>query len=56
VLNGLFMRLLHGYLGWHYVLSQLLTTVVTMLWNFSMHRSWTFGAGRQRGVVLGDGS
>lgn len=41
-LNLLGMRLLHGYLGWHYVLSQVLTTVMTLLWNFTAHRQWTF--------------
>ena len=42
VLNMLGMRLLHGYLRWHYVLAQVLTTVVTLLWNFNGHRRWTF--------------
>lgn len=41
-LNVLGMRLLHGYLHWHYVLSQVLTTVVTVSWNFAGHRHWTF--------------
>jgi putative flippase GtrA len=43
-LNVLGMRLLHGYLGWHYVLSQVFTTVVTLLWNFTGHRQWTFAS------------
>jgi putative flippase GtrA len=42
-LNVLGMRLLHGYLHWHYVFAQVLTTVVTLLWNFTGHRHWTFG-------------
>jgi putative flippase GtrA len=42
VLNVLGMRLLHGYLHWHYVFAQVLTTVVTLLWNFTGHRRWTF--------------
>jgi putative flippase GtrA len=41
-LNVLGMRLLHGYLHWHYVFAQVLTTVVTLLWNFTGHRDWTF--------------
>jgi putative flippase GtrA len=41
-LNLLGMRLLHGYLHWHYVLAQVLTTVVTLLWNFIGHRRRTF--------------
>lgn len=42
--NVLGMRLLHGYLGWHYVWAQVLVTVVTLLWNFAGHRHWTFAA------------
>lgn len=43
-LNALFMQWLHGYLGWHYLPAQVLTTVVTMLWNFWGHRRWSFAA------------
>jgi putative flippase GtrA len=46
VLNALFMHLLHGYLGWHYLLAQVLTTGITMIWNFTAHRHWTFSARR----------
>ncbi len=42
LLNGLFMQVLHGYLHWHYLLAQLLTTGITMFWNFLAHRFWTF--------------
>jgi len=44
LLNLLGMRLLHGYLDWHYVPAQVLTTLVTLLWNFAWHRHWTFVA------------
>jgi len=44
VLNVLGMRLLHGYLHWHYVFAQVLTTVVTLTWNFTGHRHWTFAS------------
>ncbi len=40
--NVLFMYLLNGYLGWNYVLSQIVTTGVVMLWNFVGHSLWTF--------------
>lgn len=43
VANSLLMLLLSGYLGWNYVLSQILTTGVVMLWNFLGHSLWTFG-------------
>jgi putative flippase GtrA len=42
LLNVLFMQVLHGYLHWHYALAQLLTTGITMIWNFLAHRFWTF--------------
>jgi putative flippase GtrA len=45
LLNALFMQLLHGYLHWHYLLAQLLTTGINMLWNFTAHRYWTFARG-----------
>jgi putative flippase GtrA len=45
LLNALFMHVLHSYLHWHYALAQLLTTGITMFWNFLAHRFWTF-AGR----------
>ncbi|MEO6368478.1 MAG: GtrA family protein [Steroidobacteraceae bacterium] len=41
-LHGLFMQVLHGYLHWHYLLAQLLTTGLTMFWNLLAHRFWTF--------------
>jgi putative flippase GtrA len=42
VLNTLGMKLLHGYLHLHYLLAQVLTTMITLLWNFAWHRHWTF--------------
>jgi putative flippase GtrA len=42
MLNALLMRLLHGYLGWHYVLAQVFATAGTLSWNFLAHRQWTF--------------
>lgn len=44
LLNALFMQLLHGYLGLHYLPAQVLTTVVTMIWNYIAHRLWTFAS------------
>lgn len=46
-LNTLFMQLLHGYLGWQYLLAQVATTAVTTLWNFTAHRQYTFAAVRE---------
>ena len=49
LLNLLGMRLLHGYLHWHYVPSQVLTTLVTLAWNFAWHRYWTFATSERAG-------
>ncbi len=29
-------------LGWHYLLAQVLTTIIVMFWNFLANRVWTF--------------
>lgn len=42
------MRLLHGYLGWHYLHAQVLVTLVVLLWNFAWHGLWTFAAPARR--------
>jgi putative flippase GtrA len=49
LLNLLGMRLLHGYLRWHYVPAQVLTTLVTLGWNFAWHRYWTFATPERAG-------
>jgi putative flippase GtrA len=38
------MGLLHGRLGVQYVLAQVLTTGLVLVWSFIAHRLWTFGA------------
>ncbi|MFT3804218.1 MAG: GtrA family protein [Burkholderiaceae bacterium] len=43
--NVLLMWLLNGYFGWNYVLAQIVTTGLVMLWNFVGHSLWTFGGG-----------
>ena len=42
------MRLLHGYLGWHYLHAQVLVTLLVLLWNFAWHGLWTFAAPARR--------
>ncbi len=34
---------LHDLLGLHYLLSQVLTTGLVLVWSFIAHRAWTFG-------------
>jgi putative flippase GtrA len=42
VITWVFMALFNRYLGWHYVLSQLITTAIVMMWSFFAHKYWTF--------------
>lgn len=47
ILTVLGMRLLHGYLRWHYLAAQVLVTLFVLLWNFAWHRHWTFAEVRR---------
>ena len=40
--NALFMWLLADVLGIYYLLAQLVTTGIVLLWNFWLNRTWTF--------------
>jgi putative flippase GtrA len=42
-LTWLSMALLHGRLGLQYVLAQVLTTGLVLVWSFLAHKLWTFG-------------
>jgi putative flippase GtrA len=42
LLNALFMWLIADLLGIHYLLAQLVTTGLVLLWNFWLNRIWTF--------------
>ncbi|MFG1429473.1 GtrA family protein [Xanthobacter sp. V2C-8] len=50
ILNGALMDLLVHRLGVYYLLAQVITTAVTMLWTFSGYRVWAFAhrAGARR--------
>ena len=43
-LTWAFMHLFVEGLGWHYLLSQVLTTGVVLVWSFLANKFWTFGA------------
>ena len=43
LLNTGVMALLLEFTNLHYVLAQLLTVLVVMVWNFLGNRRWTFG-------------
>jgi putative flippase GtrA len=42
-LTYLCMSLLHGGWGFHYMLAQILTTCVVLVWSFVAHKYWSFG-------------
>jgi putative flippase GtrA len=42
LLNAIFMWLLANLLGVYYLLAQLITTGLVLLWNFWINRTWTF--------------
>lgn len=42
VINGLIMAAGTKVLGLHYLLSQVVATIVVLLWNFFANRRWTF--------------
>lgn len=47
LLTGIFMHLLAVRMNVHYLAAQVATTLIVMLWTFSLNRLWTFGAGRK---------
>ncbi len=42
VLTWLLMGLFHARLGWHYMLAQLATTGIVLVWSFLAHKYWSF--------------
>lgn len=42
VLTWLLMGLLHTRLGWHYLLAQVATTGIVLVWSFVAHKYWSF--------------
>jgi len=48
VLTSIFMYLLHDVAGLHYLLAQVFTTGVVLVWSFLAHRLWTFSPARRR--------
>ena len=45
--NGLLMQLLNARLGWPYLLAQVATTGVLMLWHYTANALWTFAEARR---------
>lgn len=42
ILNALCLSLLHDQVGLHYLIAQVIATIVTLVWNFVLNRLWTF--------------
>ena len=43
VLNAALMAWMTASLGIHYLVAQVLATLLVLLWNFAANRHWTFG-------------
>lgn len=43
VLTWLLMGLFHARLGWYYLIAQLATTGIVLVWSFLAHKFWSFG-------------
>lgn len=41
-LTWLIMKLLTAWLGWHYVILQVITTLIVLTWSFFAHKYWSF--------------
>ncbi len=50
LLNTLCMYLLNSQLAIHYLLSQVLTTGLVLIWNFVLNRHWTYQAAEHGGI------
>lgn len=46
VLTWLLMGLFHTRWSWHYLLAQLATTGIVLVWSFLAHKFWSFGEKR----------
>lgn len=42
-LTWVLMALLHTRLGWHYLIAQVITTGIVLVWSFLAHKFWSFG-------------
>jgi putative flippase GtrA len=48
-LTWLWMEMLSGHLGVQYLLAQIFTTGIVLLWSFAANKFWTFGGGGPAG-------
>jgi putative flippase GtrA len=51
-LTWICMEILNGRLGVQYLLAQIVTTGVVLLWSFSANKFWTFGTGGPAGPPI----
>ena len=42
MLTWLLMKLFHASWGWHYLLAQIVTTGIVLIWSFFAHKYWSF--------------
>lgn len=48
------LALVNGVMGWHYLVAQLLATGATLVWNFGLHKLWTFADPKGQRFHQGD--
>lgn len=56
VINTGLIALLNGVLGWHYLFAQVIATGATLVWNFVLHKIWTFAGSKNDQLHPGEGS
>lgn len=46
-INAIVLALTTSVLGWHYLAGQVAATATVLVWNFLVHRNWTYAAARK---------
>lgn len=55
-INTALIALLNGVLGWHYLFAQVIATGATLVWNFLLHKIWTFAGSKSDRLHPGEES
>ena len=46
-INTAVLGFFNAIVGWHYLVAQIFATCATMVWNFTLHRIWTFSQSKE---------
>lgn len=55
MINTALLVLFNGVLEWHYLLAQVMATGATLVWNFILHKIWTFAGAKRQQFHPGEG-